>query len=258
MRTLLKRLARTRDERGFTILLAVYVLTITSLLLGAAYIAVLNDTGLSRNDLDQKRAYAAAQAGIAQYSYDLNQNPNYWETCPSTAQTPTAVAVGSADSGSTEYYSYKTLPASGQSSCVSGTFSTVIEATGSNSAGTFRVSATGYSNNVSRTIVAQYNHASFLNFVYYTNFEQEDPSALYATGPYNDITGAQVNSGIGASGRGATCTDPVQDSSAGRRRQGPVLHQRHDQGLLAERGCHRRADLWPHQQRRDRCARVLR
>src|ERR1039457_3837876 len=74
MRTLLKRLARTRDERGFTILLAVYVLTITSLLLGAAYIAVLNDTGLSRNDLDQKRAYAAAQAGIAQYSYDLNQN----------------------------------------------------------------------------------------------------------------------------------------------------------------------------------------
>jgi Tfp pilus assembly protein PilX len=206
MRTLLKRLARTRDERGFTILLAVYVLTITSLLLGAAYIAVLNDTGLSRNDLDQKRAYAAAQAGIAQYSYDLNQNPNYWESCPSTAQTSTAVPVGSADSGSTEYYSYKTLPASGQSSCVSGTFSTVIEATGSNSAGTFRVSATGYSNNVSRTIVAQYNHASFLNFVYYTNFEQEDPSALYATGPYTDITDAQVNSGIGASGRGATCT----------------------------------------------------
>src|ERR1039457_4024231 len=74
MRTLLKRLASTRDERGFTILLAVYVLTITSLLLGAAYIAVLNDTGLSRNDLDQKRAYAAAQAGIAQYSYDLNQH----------------------------------------------------------------------------------------------------------------------------------------------------------------------------------------
>ena len=38
-------------------LLALYVLTITTLLLGAAYVAVLSDTGLSRNDLDQKRAY---------------------------------------------------------------------------------------------------------------------------------------------------------------------------------------------------------
>src|ERR1039457_995659 len=114
MRTLLKRLASTRDERGFTILLAVYVLTITSLLLGAAYIAVLNDTGLSRNDLDQKRAYAAAQAGIAQYSYDLNQNPNYWESCPSTAQTSTAVPVGSADSGSTQHLSHKNAPGGGQ------------------------------------------------------------------------------------------------------------------------------------------------
>ena len=81
------RRTRARDERGFTMLLALYVLTITTLLLGAAYVAVLSDTHLSRNDLDQKRAYAAAQAGIAQYNYDLNQNPNYWENCASPSGT---------------------------------------------------------------------------------------------------------------------------------------------------------------------------
>ena len=62
-------------------LLALFVLMVTTLLLGAAYVAVTNDTQLSRNDLDQKRAYAAAQAGISQYIYQLNQNPNYWEQC---------------------------------------------------------------------------------------------------------------------------------------------------------------------------------
>ena len=107
LRALKKRRGRTGDERGFTILLALFVLTITTLLLGAAIVAVLNDTDLSRNDLDQKRAYAAAQAGIAQYNYDLNQNPNYWENCPSPSGS-----VGATDSGSTETYADTPIVAS--------------------------------------------------------------------------------------------------------------------------------------------------
>ena len=42
-------------------------------------------------------------------------------------------------------------------------------------AGTFRIASTGTSNNVSRTIVAQYKRDSFLNFVYYTDYETLDP-----------------------------------------------------------------------------------
>ncbi len=173
-----------RGERGFTMLLALYVLTITTLLLGAAYVAVLSDTGPARNDLDQKRAYAAAQAGIQQYDYDLNQNPNYWETCPSPSGT-----IGAADSGSTESYADTAIPAStapsGTTACSSSNpIGTMIEATtltggGSNpAAGTFRIASTGTSNGVSRTIVAQYKRDSFLNFVYYTDYETLDPVAL--------------------------------------------------------------------------------
>ena len=93
-------------------LLALFVLMITTLLLGAAYVAVINDSGSARNDIDQKRAYAAAQAGISQYSYNLNQNPNYWETCNGWG-TPSRARCGATESGSTENYSVKPVIATG-------------------------------------------------------------------------------------------------------------------------------------------------
>jgi hypothetical protein len=194
---------RARGERGFTMLLALYVLTITTLLLGAAYLAVLDDTNLTRNDLDQDRALAAAQAGIGQYTYNLNANPNYWESCP----TATNVAVGAAASGSTEYYSYAPVPATGQTACSSSNpIGTMIE-TGGTAAGTFRISATGTSNNVSRTVVAQYKRTSFLNYVYFTNYEDEDPLWAVETNTQtreNTVTG--LNCAVYEwAGRSANC-----------------------------------------------------
>jgi Tfp pilus assembly protein PilX len=173
-----------RDERGVTMLLALFVLVITTGLLAASYIAVLNDTGPVRTDLDQKRALSAAEAGIAQYSYDLNQNPNFWETCTAANNVP----VGPADNGSTETYAFNPVPATGYSACDSNNpIATMIEGAGGAS-GTFRISATGCSaptgtlcsatNGVQRTIVAQYKRTSFLNFVYYTDYETLDPSAV--------------------------------------------------------------------------------
>jgi Tfp pilus assembly protein PilX len=202
------RIAGLREERGFTMLLALYVLTITTLLLGAAYVAVLSDTGLSRNDLDQKRAYAAAQAGIQQYDYDVNQNPNYWETCPSPSGT-----IGSADSGSTESYTDTPIVAStapgGTTACsTSNPIGTMIESTSSTASGTFRIAATGTSNNVSRTIVAQYKRDSFLNFVYYTDYETLDPAAL--AGDPSDCARHYSDS----PGRGSDCSGPINFVSA--------------------------------------------
>jgi len=185
LRSVKSRLVAPGSERGFTMLLALFVLIITTLLLGVAYFAVLNDTGLSRNDLDQSRAVAAAQAGIAQYTYNLNANPNYWESCP----TATNVAVGAAASGSTQRYSYAPVPATGQSACsTANPIGTMIEPTTLSGggadpvSGTFRIASTGTSNNVARTLVAQYTRTSFLNYVYFTNYEDEDPLWAVETG----------------------------------------------------------------------------
>src|ERR1019366_3723 len=184
LKTRLQRHARRcADERGFTMLLAVFVLTITTLLLGGAYIAVLDDSALSRNDLDQKRAYAAAQAGIQAYNFQLNQNVNYWESCLPAANSSPVTVPGSADGGATETYTIKPLIAgtapSGTTQCdVNNPIATMIEGSSAGTAaGTFRISSTGQSAGVSRTIVAQYRSPSFLNFVYYTDYEVLDPSA---------------------------------------------------------------------------------
>src|SRR5579862_1837408 len=132
---------RLRDERGVTVLLALFVLTLTTLILGAVYQAVTNDTQGTRLNVDQGRAYAAAQAGIAQYTYQLNQNPNYWQGCKSV----TNVAVpNSTDGGSTEYYSYKplaatTAPLNDQHCDTANSAGTMIEGPMSAAPGTFRI-----------------------------------------------------------------------------------------------------------------------
>jgi len=61
-------------------ILVLAVLMLTTVMLSTAYIAVEGDIGLSHNDLQQKQALGAAQAGIAAYNYNLNQNPNYWSS----------------------------------------------------------------------------------------------------------------------------------------------------------------------------------
>jgi hypothetical protein len=176
-------------------LLALYVLIVTTLLVGAAYVAVLGDSGLSRNDLDQKRAYAAAEAGIAAYNYDLNQNPNYWESCPTPSGT-----IGASDSGSTETYAITPVPATGYTSCSSSNISSMIEASGTTAAGTFRIASTGTSNNVSRTVVAQYARDTFLNYVYFSNYEDSDPQ----WNP-NDPTASPTCAAYAWQGRSGSC-----------------------------------------------------
>jgi type II secretory pathway pseudopilin PulG len=208
------RWACARSERGFTMLLALVVLIITTLLLGGAYVAVLTDTHLSRNDLDQKRAYSAAQAGIEQYNYDLNQNPNFWENC-----VPPNGTIGAADSGSTESYVDYAVVAStaptGTTTCsTSNPIGTMVEAntlangSANPAAGTFRLASTGTSNGVSRTIVAQYKRDSFLNFVYYTDYETLDPAAL--PGTPSDCNRHYTDS----PGRGSDCGGAINFISA--------------------------------------------
>ncbi len=219
---------RCADERGFTMLLAVFVLTVTTLLLGGAYIAILDDTALSRNDVDQKRAYAAAQAGIQAYDYQLNQNVNYWET---TCTPLSGTVPGSTDAGTTETYTVKVLvastaPSNDQVCDTANPIATLIEGSaGGTAAGTFRVSSTGTSAGVSRTIVAQYRSPSFLNYVYYTNYETLDPSALQGQptdcevhypnrghdcgSPISFVTGDAINGPLHSEDTLAICGNPV-------------------------------------------------
>jgi Tfp pilus assembly protein PilX len=175
--TLIRRSARRED--GFTMIVAIMVLFVSSLLVAAVFVGVQGDVSLTRADTNQKNAYYAAMAGISAYKYQLNANPTYWQKCPSIAK---GQVPGSAGAGVTEEtYKVKTLPATGhtESECLSNGATAVLESSGSAS-GTFRIESTGIAakgtkDEVKRSLVATFTHPGYLNYVYLSNFEEADP-----------------------------------------------------------------------------------
>jgi hypothetical protein len=167
---------RAADESGFTMIVAMMVLMIVTLLIGAAFVAANGDVENSRHDVDAKRAYYSARAGLSRFLFELNKNNEAWQTCP--AQTTTTLP---GSGGQT--YSYAPLPANGQSACTTinpvGTFIDI--ATGS-----FRMRFTGTSNGVSRSIVAQFKRRSPLDYLYYSKYETLDPNTYQDPSNYQD------------------------------------------------------------------------
>lgn len=177
-----------REEGGFTMALVMLAMLVVSLILVATVTAVNSEIEATGRDLDRKQAYEAAQAGIADYSYHLNADTNYWSRCvPST--NPGAVnLMGSTTNRKTvpgssgARYAIELIPASGKSACSATDPSTMIEGVGSSSPGTFRIRSTGYSGGVDVSVVAQYKRRSFLDYVYFTQLETSDPLTYGRTG----------------------------------------------------------------------------
>jgi type II secretory pathway pseudopilin PulG len=171
---------RLRAQGGFTMIITLGVMLVTSLLLTAAFTIAQSDIHSSHHDTTQKQAYYAALAGIQQYEYKLQANPNYWQSCPEPAAELPGEEKG-------ESYAVKQLVSSSspEKKCnTESPFATMIEQTGP-LANTFRVESTGrvpeagkYKLSAERTIVATFQVTGFLDYVYYTNYETLDP-ALY-------------------------------------------------------------------------------
>jgi len=167
-------LRRAFAEDGFTLILALSTMLVTSLLLAAAFSGVTHEIVSTRRSNTQKQAYYAALAGVQQFEYNLQANPSYWETCEGISEKPVP-------GESSEHYVVKVLPAKGSESAECpgvNPFATIIysEPPLTN---TFRIKSTGYAGPAERQIIATFKVTGFLNFIYFTNFETEDPS-LYS------------------------------------------------------------------------------
>jgi len=161
-------------EAGFTMLVTILVLFVTSLLLAAAFTAAKGDVNLSHENVNQRQAYYAALAGVQEYEYQLQSNPDYWETCPSPK--------GKVPGETKESFAVTTLPAesdseAGEKKCnAANPFTTIIESKGT-LANTFRIESVGTTGTETRTIVANFQVAGFLDYVYFTQYEDQDPEA---------------------------------------------------------------------------------
>ena len=174
-----------RAQEGFTMIIVIGVMFVTSLLLVAAFTVANGEVQNSHVSLVQKQAYYAALAGVQQYEYLLQANPNYWQNC-STPESKVPEEAGAR-------YVVTPLVANsapkGTSKCSSESpFSSMIESKGT-LANTFRIKSTGYaggaskSTGASRSIIATFRVSGFLDYVYYTNYETEDPGLYEGSNP---------------------------------------------------------------------------
>ena len=131
-------------------LLALFVLTLTTLILGAVYQAVTNDTQGTRLDLDQSRAYAAAQAGIAAVHLPAQPEPELLAGLPDERDSwePGEGRGAELDGRRLDRVLHATSrsPRRDQTACsTSNPAGTMLEGATSAAPGTFRIESTGYS-----------------------------------------------------------------------------------------------------------------
>ena len=86
-------LPRLRREDGFTMMLVVGTMAVVVVAVGVVLSDVQGDFKPGRKDEDRKVAYAAAEAGIADYQARLESNPSYWAQCVD-ANNPSLGQVG--------------------------------------------------------------------------------------------------------------------------------------------------------------------
>ncbi len=161
-------------------IIALGVMLVTSLLLVAGYATVTNDSKLSTNEIIAKQAYYASTAGIQEYEYQLQANPDYWETCKTPENTVPQETSATKEDNYNGHYAIKLLVATtapkGTKECsTSNPFGSMIQSGGAN-ANTFSVESIGYAGNDKHSQIATFHVVGFLNYVYFTQYEIEDPS----------------------------------------------------------------------------------
>ncbi len=192
------RLSLLRSQTGFTMIVVLGVMLVTSLLLVAAFTAANGEVRLTSLDRAQKKAYYAAEAGVEDYEYHLTQDGNYLGYCTSPpSENPALNQAGETSHKATvpsttgeptnEQYAIQLLPAESDKiekdhKCdPNHLVETMIEEEGS-ATGTFRIESIGYSGGEERTLVATFRNANFVSYVWYTKYETGDP-VIYGEPP---------------------------------------------------------------------------
>ncbi len=183
-----------RAEQGFSMVLTIMALFVMSMFVATAYVAVTGDMRLSAIAQDRKSSQAAAEAGADYYLNRLRQDPDFWTKCDtvgpldSTDKTKNPVnqlwnGVGPdprtwrAIPQSSDEYTIELIPAGGYDKCVPNKQDSFIDL----ATGTFRIKVTARSRTGDprpRSIIVTYARDSFLNYVYFTDYENLDPAAF--------------------------------------------------------------------------------
>jgi hypothetical protein len=180
------RVRRADGEEGMALMLVIGTMLVLTITASAMLAYAIGSLPLSRHDQDYNAALGAAQAGIDDYIRHLNQNDSYW--LPSSPDCTNPALVGPKGTGCNLSPTPGWVHVNPVATDPKGPeFHYDVDSTTFQTALALTLRSTGRVNGVTRTLEASIGRGGSTDFVYYTNFEDADPSnaVVYPTPPSN-------------------------------------------------------------------------
>jgi hypothetical protein len=156
-------------EDGVAMITVMMIVLVLTLLMVASITYAVQSEPLSRRDQDWNAALAAAQAGVDDYLYRLQQDDDYYLHSSTNPPTPANAA----------FTGWRTIPGPANQ----GLFHYSVDITRFGSQGVVQLTSTGRVRGEQRTIRASLRRRGFLDYLYLTDFESLDPQSGYYSDP---------------------------------------------------------------------------
>lgn len=217
------RLRRVDDEDGVALAATIGILGIVTLLVVAILSASISVTRQTRRDVGWNGALGAAEAGVQDFLFRLNSQPDYWKRFPD----PSGVRTLPADSGNAALTGFAPVPRAQDGA----TFTYSVDQRVL-SEGRILLTATGAVGGVTRTIRVTLRRDTFLNYVYAADYGTLDPE-LYTTWPPNLVDGEGRDRDGYTPLNSSEVPDFAINEAAVQRASQECVHHRYDQTRAA-------------------------
>jgi type II secretory pathway pseudopilin PulG len=179
---LAKRFSR-RDDEGVALVMVIGVSMVLTLLAAAGVAYAVGSTRKARNDQDWNGALAAAYAAVEEYQSRLANDPAYLSfgnpAAPFSTSTGSTVILPETTGGNVNpafsLTGWATVPGS------TAQFRYEVDNSDYYTNGTLRLRATGKVGEEVRSLVADLRQKGFIDFLYFTDFETQDPDVSRQT-----------------------------------------------------------------------------
>jgi hypothetical protein len=162
-----------RDEGGFVLVVVMLALVFLLMLVTSVMAYGLGSQNLSRYDQNWNGALAAAEAGIDDYIFHLNQDGSYWLYGNSAVPTTDSRYGPAPPDGNQAFTTWVSVPGGASDA----SFRYDRDKSFLPIDGTIRLRVTGRFRNATRTVDVRIRHRNFLDYLYFTDFETKDPAA---------------------------------------------------------------------------------
>jgi hypothetical protein len=158
-----------RGQDGVAMITVMMIMVVLSLLMVAALGYAIQSEPSARRDQDWNAALAAAQAGVDDYLYRLQQDASYQQYSATNPPTP----------ANTAFTGWQTIPGPAND----GQFHYSVDLARYASQGIVQLTSTGRVQGVQRTVRANLRRRNFLDYLYLTDYESLDPQSGFYSDP---------------------------------------------------------------------------